>query len=75
MTPLEIFKAVGSPCSDIGEREMETREAWEASLCTGGDWGSLSCDLPARCWERRTCISCWAMSEHFGWLAVGTVSV
>ena len=72
MTPLEIFKAAGSPCLDTGERETETREA---SLCMGGDWGSLSCDLPARCWEQRTCFSCWAMSEHFGWLVVGTVSV
>lgn len=51
MTPLEIFKVVGSECLDTGERETDTREAWEASLCTVGDWGSLSCDLPARGWE------------------------
>lgn len=34
MTPLEIFKTLGSPCLDTAERETEIREAWEASLCT-----------------------------------------
>ena len=40
MTPLEIFKAVGSPSLDTRERETDIKEAWEASLCTVGDWGS-----------------------------------